>query len=88
MKSVCLSDRVRFRAVGDEGVLVHLESGRVIVVSEVGFRIVQSLDSPKTRTDLADILVEEYDVNHSAALADVESYLNEMDRENLLEHTN
>ena len=42
-EKVRLSGRVRFRAIGDEGVMVHLESGRVMVVTEVGMFIVEAL---------------------------------------------
>ncbi len=34
-EQIALTSRLRYRAVGDEGVLVHLDNGRVIVVNEV-----------------------------------------------------
>ena len=40
-----LSTQVRYRSVVDEGVLVHLQNGRVVVVNEVGLHIVKGIGS-------------------------------------------
>jgi adenosyl cobinamide kinase/adenosyl cobinamide phosphate guanylyltransferase len=52
-EQIRLTSQVRHRAVGDEGVLVHLENGRVLVVNEVGLFIVQQLESVQNRHALA-----------------------------------
>ena len=43
-EQITLSSRLRYRSVGNEGVLINLDSGRVIVVNEVGL-----LDSSATQ---------------------------------------
>lgn len=85
-KQICLTSQVRYRAVDDEGVLVHLENGRVIVVNEVGLFIVQQLDSPKTHQELVIAIAWEFEVTEKQAAADLELYLAELDNEQVLEH--
>lgn len=81
-----LSGRVRHRAVAGEGVLVHLDSGRVLVVSEVGLFIVQQLgEGAMTVADLADAVVREFEVEPERARADVAVFLDELRAEQVLE---
>lgn len=84
-QSISLSSQVRYRAVGDEGVLVHLENGRVVVVNEVGLHIVQRLKNPTTRGDLAKSIAAEFEVSSHQAVEDLDSFLAELDRDQLLE---
>ena len=81
-----LKSKVRYRAVGEEGVLVHLENGNVIVVNEVGLHIVQTLASPSTREHLAISISQDFDVSVEQAATDLEIYLAELDAEQVLEH--
>jgi len=81
-----LTSKVRHRTVGDDGVLVHLDNGRVIVVNEVGLHIVQALDVPITRKDLAASVAVEFDVSAEQAAADLDVYIAELDKEQVLEH--
>jgi len=81
-----LSSRIRYRAVGDEGVLVHLDNGRVIVVNEVGLHIVKALAKPQTRAELVSGLVAGFDIDRERATADLERYLAELDHDQVLEH--
>lgn len=81
-----LSGRVRHRAVADEGVVVHLESGRVMVVSEVGLFIVQRLAGrAMTVTELADAVVGEFEVELEQARQDVAEFLDQLRGEQALE---
>jgi hypothetical protein len=71
--------------VGADGVLVHLDNGRVIVVNEVGLHIVRALGEPRTREELAASIASAFDVAVERAAADLELYLAELEREQLLE---
>lgn len=83
-----LSSRLRYRAVGDDGVLVHLETGRVIVVNEVAFYIVQQLGEHRmTMPELADSLVREFEVEPDKAMSDVSVFLVELEEEKGLERS-
>ena len=66
-EQIGLTSRLRHRAVGDEGVLVHLDNGRVIVVNEVGLHIVQQLETPKTKQALTDSIISAFDVDAAQA---------------------
>ena len=82
---ISLTSQVRYRAVGEDGVLVHLDNGRVIVVNEVGLHIVQQLDKPRTRKDLAASIAAEFDVAANQAEADLDQFLAELDEEQVLD---
>ncbi len=84
-KHIQLSSQVRYRAVGEEGVLVHLENGRVIVVNEVGLFIIGQLDVPRTQNELARAISREFEVTEEQAASDLELYLAELAREQVLE---
>lgn len=76
--------RVRHRAVGEDGVVVQLDNGRVLVVNEVGLRIVELLGEPRSRTELVDCLTAEFEVSPDQAGADLDRYLAELDAEQVL----
>lgn len=84
VESVSLSPRVRYRAVGNEGVVVHLDEARVIVVSEVGLRILKALSTPTTRDDLVDVITSEYDVDEVRAGKDIDVFLDKLNEEQLV----
>lgn len=86
-KTIGLSSQVRYRAVGDEGVLIHLENGRVIVVNEVGLHIVQQLKKPTTRNDLAVAVAAEFEVSFAQAAEDLDLFLAELDQDQILDGT-
>lgn len=83
--TLTISSRVRFRAVGDDGVLVHLDSGRVVVVNGVGLFLVEQLQQPRTRDELARAITAEFDVGAAEAGADLAAYLDELAAEDLLQ---
>ena len=87
-KTIRLSGRLRYRAVGDEGVLVHLENGRVLVVNEVGLHIVQALGrQAMTPAALADSVVREFEVDAVSARADVAVFLDQLRGEQVIDTT-
>jgi hypothetical protein len=81
---IAVTPRLRYRAVGDEGVLVHLDTARVIVVNDVGLHIIQSLQQPMTRQALVDAIVSEFQVETSDAERDLEHYLQELAAQDML----
>ena len=84
-ESISLSAQVRYRSVGDEGVLVHLENGRVVVVNQVGLHIVDCLKEPVTHGDLVESIAAEFDVSSEQAAADLDVFLAELDQDQLLD---
>ncbi len=84
METLGLSSSVRFRNIDGDGVIVHLENSRVIVVNEVGLHIIQKLDTPVTREELAASICEEFDVSDEQAERDLQVYLSALDQEQIL----
>jgi hypothetical protein len=84
-EALSLASRVRYRSVGGDGVVVHLDRGRVLVVNEVGLRIVELLRLPISKTDIRDCLVREFDVTLEQAELDLNQFLKELDAEQVLE---
>lgn len=77
-----LSTKTRFRAVGEEGVLVHLESARVLVVNEVGLHLVGELGRGATTVDrLAQSVVSRFEVEFEQARRDVGDFLEQLRNE-------
>lgn len=83
-ETISLTDQLRFRAVGEDGVLVHLESGRVVVVNEVGLHIVQQLNESRTRSELTSSIESEFEVSTTQAETDLDAFLAELDQEKIL----
>ncbi len=80
-----LTPRIRYRVVDEEGVLVHLESDRVIVVNKVGLFIVEQLATPKSRLSLANSIASHFEIDVEQAKKDLDLYIAELDRERVLE---
>jgi hypothetical protein len=80
-----LNPRVRYRAVGDDGVVVQMDSARVLVLNEVGLRVVELLASGQSVDALAASLVREFDAPAAEVQADLEQFLAELDAEQVLD---
>lgn len=81
-----LCGRVRYRTVADEGVLVHLAHGRVLVVSEVGLYVVKALGQrAMTVRELAEAVVSEFEVDQERAQLDVVAFLGQLRAERAIE---
>jgi len=85
-EQLSLISSIRHRAVDDEGVLVHLENGRVIIVNEVGLYIVKQLASPMTRQALTQAIALHFDIDTDTAASDLDVYIAELDKEQILQH--
>jgi hypothetical protein len=83
---VRLASRVRFRDVAGQGVLVHLEEGRVLVVNEVGLFIVQALGrQAMTESELAEAVAHAFEVDAARAKSDVALFLDQLRGEKALQ---
>ena len=79
-----LHPQVRYRQVADEGVLVHLARGRVLVLNAVGLHIVQTLQQPQTRETLVRSILDRFAVEEAQASADLDAYLQALEQEEVL----
>lgn len=87
-ETVTLNSRIRYREIDGEGVLVHLNSGRVIVVNTMGLYIIQQLAKPMTRSQLIIAIIEAYQVSSAQAEADLKLFIDELELEKILSIVN
>ena len=76
---------IRFRVVGDEGVIVRQDSAEVVAVNEVGASVLALLDSKRTIGDVLEQLFQEYDVDPESLRTDVMRFIDELSSAGLVE---
>ena len=74
-----LNPKTRFRAVGDEGVIIQIDQGQVVVVNGTGLRalnlIKQGFDDSEA---LSETIAMEYEEDQTQVAADVLHYLQQL----------
>jgi coenzyme PQQ biosynthesis protein PqqD len=81
---VKLRDDVRYRLLGGEAVAVQQSHAEVVVLNDVGARVVELVDGETTVRDLISRLASEYDVDPEQLAKDVVDYLEELVAANIL----
>ena len=76
--------QVLSRLVGDETVLLDLESGIYFGLDNVGKRIWESVSEGKTLAETIAVIVAEYDVNQQQAQDDVLAFAGDLVERGLL----
>lgn len=71
--------------LGEEAVVLHLDSGVYYGMEGVGPRIWQLLEEPRTGREIRDVLLEEFEVGKDRLEADLRSFLGELRDEGLIE---
>jgi hypothetical protein len=74
---------VLFRQLGDELVALDLESGRYFGLNEVGSRIWDLLQTPRSLGSIQEALLQEYEVPADDLWRDLESLISELVRHGL-----
>ena len=77
---------VMSRPVGDETVLLDLQSGRYFGLDSVGKRIWEAVSDGRTLAETADRIVEEYDIGEDEARSDVINFASKLVERGLLAH--
>lgn len=78
---------VRFRIVGGEGVVLHQGNREVLVVSEVGGRVLQLLDGAVPVGEVVARLQEEYEVEEERLRRDVLDFLRQLQEAGVVQVT-
>jgi hypothetical protein len=65
---------VRFRVVAEEGVVIRQRAAEVLVVNEVGARILQLLDGQRSLRQVIESLVEEFAADRADLERDLDAY--------------
>ena len=84
MQTLSLSSSVRFRTIDGDGIVVQMDSSRVIVVNDVGLHIIEKLATPIAHNELLTSISEEFDVSVEQANVDLKIYLKALDQEQIL----
>ncbi len=80
-----LRSQVRFRAIDEEGVIVHTERGVVIVINALGLRTLELIREQGSRRAVIAQLAAEYDASDTTIATDVDAFLDQMREQQLLE---
>ena len=83
-----LHSRVRHRRVGDDGVVVCMHNGTVLVVNEVGSFIIEKLMETSDSEQIIASLCLQFDVNDAQARFDFEHYINHLKDKNVVADDN
>lgn len=73
-----LARDVRFRVIVEEGVILRQQSAEVLVINEVGARLLDLVDPSRDLGRIGDRLEEEFDVERSVLDADVAAFVTEL----------
>ena len=68
----------RYRSVGGEGVVVRQTVGEVLVLNEVGVRVLDLLAAGTPVADVVTALIAEYEVDQATVEPDVLRYIQEL----------
>ena len=81
---------VRFRRLGDEAVVIRQDDGEVLVLNELGGRVLEWIQSHEGRElhfgRLLEDLQAEFDVSRSILESDTSRFLDELIAAGVLEH--
>jgi len=82
--AIRLSPDIRYRTITPEGIVVHLERGEVVVVNELGIRILELIEKTGSLSAVIDNLSETYDASRNRITADVQRFCDDMRGHGLL----
>ena len=68
----------RYRNIGGEGVVVRQAAGEVLVLNEIGVRVLDLLEATLPVSGLLDALDAEYEIDRPTLERDVLTYLQEL----------
>ena len=68
----------RYRNIGGEGVVVRQTAGEVLVLNEIGVRVLELLEATLPVSGLLDALDAEYEIDRPTLERDVLAYLQEL----------
>jgi hypothetical protein len=83
-----LEQDVLFRRVAGEGVVVDQLNAQVMVVNEVGLRILELIREGRPAANIPDVLAKEFNEDRSKISADFEQFLGELREHGLISGDN
>ena len=80
-----LHSQARYTRVDTEGVLLLQQAGEVLVLNELGMRVIELMDGPVELDALVDRLAAEFEVDRPTLERDVGQFVAELDEAGALE---
>ena len=81
---ITISPNVVSRAVGDETVILDLESGTYFGLDSIGARVWQMMEEGRTLSEICDVMVDEYDVSRETLEQDAVRLASELAAKRLI----
>ncbi len=78
LSAVRLDPHIRWRKVGDEGVVLNQDKGEVLVLNALGTHIIELLGQGLNTGQLNEALLPEYNIDQPTLEADIQCFLHEL----------
>ena len=79
------SDEIVSSKLDDEVVMMSIEKGAYYGLDKIGSRVWELLATPRTVSDICDILIQEYDVTREQCEQDMLAWFTELAENNLIQ---
>lgn len=80
------NEKVTWRILGKECILLHLKSGIYYTLNEGGRLLWESLDGKKRLTEIQEIIMDQYEVDAETVKQDITEIVKDLIQENLVEY--
>lgn len=77
-------DDVVSQRVGEDLVLVHLKTNEIFALNETGARFWELLAADRSREEIEEAMLSEYDVSQEELIAEIDRILAELVRQDML----
>ena len=84
-KRFCRNERIAWRLIEDEAVLLDRDEGELLRLNPVGTEIWQGLDGRRTVGELVELIREAFEVDRTRAEKDVLRFLSQLARREMVE---
>ncbi len=78
LSAVRLDSHIRWRKVGDEGVVLNQDKSEVLVLNTLGIHVIELLGQELNTAQLNQALLPVYDVDQSTLEVDIQCFLHEL----------
>lgn len=81
-----VNNQILFQKLGEEAVILHLESEQYFGLDEIGTRIWEALKQEGSTEKALFVLLEEYNVEEQTLRKDIEELIADLKKENILKN--
>jgi hypothetical protein len=84
-KSYERSPEVRYRIMGDKAVVLRQDIAEVLLLNEVGARVLDLMDGDRTMDDIRHVILSEYEVDQAQLEQDLRRFVEELQRAGIVQ---